>query len=100
LVKSEEGTHSVKCAERSGAELEILPACQWFIKVLEYKDELLAKVKKCNWHPKSMQKRKEICVVFKGAFRPCSWQLQRLKPHKKISKIGLSWTKVSLDFYY
>ncbi|XGA08319.1 MAG: valine--tRNA ligase [Wolbachia endosymbiont of Xenopsylla cheopis] len=62
LVKSEEITHSVKCAERSGAELEILPTYQWFIKVLEYKNELLAKVRECNWHPKSMQKRMEIWI--------------------------------------
>ncbi|WP_339045250.1 valine--tRNA ligase [Candidatus Mesenet endosymbiont of Agriotes lineatus] len=62
LVKSEEIAHSVKCAERSGAELEILLTYQWFIKVLEYKNELLAKVRKCNWHPKSMQKRMEIWI--------------------------------------
>lgn len=62
LVKSEEITHSVKCAERSGAELEILPTYQWFTKILKYKEELLTKVRECNWHPKSMQKRMEIWI--------------------------------------
>jgi hypothetical protein len=30
----------------------------------------------------------------------CSGQLERLKPHKKISKTGLSWMKESLDFSF
>ncbi len=62
LTKSEPISHSVKCAERSGAALEILPTHQWFVKILEYKDELLARVKECNWHPKSMQKRMETWI--------------------------------------
>jgi hypothetical protein len=30
----------------------------------------------------------------------CSRQLERLKPHKKISKIDLSWMKETLDFCF
>ncbi|MBV0900057.1 MAG: valine--tRNA ligase [Wolbachia endosymbiont of Fragariocoptes setiger] len=54
--------HSVKCAERSGSPLEILPTNQWFIKTLEQKDQILQRVNQCNWHPESMRKRMEIWV--------------------------------------
>lgn len=37
LIESTNISHSVKCAERSGAPLEILPTYQWFIKTLEQK---------------------------------------------------------------
>lgn len=59
LVKQNEITHVVKCAERSGAPLEILVTSQWFIKLLDIKEELLDQVKKCDWHPKYMQVRLE-----------------------------------------
>lgn len=45
--------HNVKCAERSGTPLEILPTKQWFVKVLEHREELLEKVCECNWYPSS-----------------------------------------------
>lgn len=53
LERKEQITHQVKCAERSGAPLEIIPTQQWFIKVIEHKEELLAKARKCNWYPKN-----------------------------------------------
>lgn len=59
LVKSDPITHTVKCAERSGAPLEILPSPQWFVKVIDKKDELKAKSAECNWHPQWMSKRME-----------------------------------------
>ncbi|WP_333023014.1 valine--tRNA ligase [Wolbachia endosymbiont of Pentidionis agamae] len=62
LVESTSITHSVKCAERSGAPLEILPTYQWFVKVLDQKEQILEKIKKCNWHPVSMRKRMEVWV--------------------------------------
>ncbi len=37
LIGSTNISHSVKCAERSGVSLEILPTYQWFIKTLESK---------------------------------------------------------------
>jgi valyl-tRNA synthetase len=52
-------THAVKCAERSGAPLEILPSQQWFVKILEHKEALKEKSKSCNWNPTWMQKRME-----------------------------------------
>ncbi len=52
-------THSVKCAERSGAPLEILPTQQWFVKVIDKKTELKAKAAECNWNPDWMRLRIE-----------------------------------------
>ncbi len=62
LVESTNISHSVKCAERSGAPLEILPTYQWFIKTLEQKAQVLDKVKECNWHPATMRKRMEVWI--------------------------------------
>ncbi len=50
-------THAVKCAERSGAPLEILPTQQWFIKILDQKAALKQRAAECNWHPQWMQTR-------------------------------------------
>ncbi len=58
LLKSQTNiTQSVKCAERSGAPLEILMTPQWFIKTLEHKDALLQKSEELNWYPKFMKHR-------------------------------------------
>ncbi|WP_375316583.1 valine--tRNA ligase [Wolbachia endosymbiont (group A) of Colletes cunicularius] len=62
LIESTSIFHSVKCAERSGASLEILPTYQWFIKTLEQKAQVLDKVKECNWHPSNMRKRMEVWI--------------------------------------
>lgn len=51
--------HSVKCAERSGAPLEILPTNQWFVKVMDKKDVLKQRSAECNWHPEWMKVRME-----------------------------------------
>lgn len=50
-------THSVKCAERSGAPLEILPSAQWFVKVSDKKEALKARTEECTWHPEWMKLR-------------------------------------------
>ena len=47
----------VKCAERSKAPMEILVTPQWAIKVLDKKEELIAKAKECKWHPEHMLHR-------------------------------------------
>ncbi|AHX04392.1 valine--tRNA ligase [Ehrlichia japonica] len=62
LRHKQEIIHNVKCAERSGAPIEILLSHQWFIKVVEIKQELLQQVQKINWHPKSMRKQIEIWI--------------------------------------
>jgi valyl-tRNA synthetase len=57
LREQTEIKHSVKCAERSGAPLEIIVSPQWFIKVLDIKDRLLERSSECNWHPSYMKIR-------------------------------------------
>jgi len=59
LLVQEEITQVVKCAERSGAHLEMLVTPQWFIKILDYKKEFLAKTNECEWHPPYMKLRLE-----------------------------------------
>ena len=49
--------HSVKCAERSGQPIEIITDDQWFIKILDQKEQLLQKAHQCNWHPNFMKER-------------------------------------------
>lgn len=51
--------HRVKCAERSGAPLEILPSTQWFVKVADKKKELKEKAAQCAWNPDWMRLRIE-----------------------------------------
>lgn len=57
LVKQVEITHTVKCAERSGAPLEIITTEQWFIHSIKHKEDLLERAKELSWHPKSMKIR-------------------------------------------
>ncbi|AFC73415.1 valine--tRNA ligase [Rickettsia montanensis] len=59
LIKQEDITHTIKCAERSGAPLEILTVPQWFVKTISHKEELLKRANELNWHPKNMKIRLE-----------------------------------------
>ncbi|MFT5703598.1 MAG: valyl-tRNA synthetase, partial [Rickettsiales bacterium] len=59
LIKSENITHTVKCAERSGAPIEILVQPQWFVKILDKKEQLKAKANECKWFPDFMRIRIE-----------------------------------------
>jgi len=57
LVESKPITHAVKCAERSGAPLEIMPTTQWFVKILDQKEQLKEKAAECDWKPAWMKTR-------------------------------------------
>ncbi len=57
VIKQDTITHTVKCAERSGTPIEIIPTYQWFIKVTDKKEALLAKGAECKWYPEFMQIR-------------------------------------------
>lgn len=59
LTKQDKIQHHVKCAERSGAKLEIIPTHQWYIKILDYKEELLEQARKITWLPHKMRIRIE-----------------------------------------
>lgn len=59
LIKQTEIIHTVKCAERSGAPLEIITTKQWFIRTLDHKEALLKRANELNWHPSNMKIRLE-----------------------------------------
>jgi valyl-tRNA synthetase len=57
ILVEKEVVKMVKCAERSGAPLEILVTPQWFVKILDKKKQFLEKSAQCNWYPKYMKVR-------------------------------------------
>ena len=59
LMAQKEVVKTVKCAERSKAIVEIVITPQWFIKVLDKKEELLEKANQASWYPKFMKARLE-----------------------------------------
>lgn len=62
LKEQKETDQVIPIAERSGFPLEIIVTPQWFIKTLDFKDELLAKGREVNWHPANMRQRFESWV--------------------------------------
>jgi len=57
LLKQTPMVHTVKCAERSGTPIEIIPTHQWFVKLIDKKEALLAKGAECTWYPDYMRIR-------------------------------------------
>ena len=57
LKASKKIIHAVNVHERCDTEMEILNTKQWFIKILDIKDELLSAGKKINWLPSHMRSR-------------------------------------------
>src|SRR3989344_4376171 len=51
--------HVVNVYEKSGEEIEFLPTEQWFIKILDKKQDLIKQGKKVKWHPEYMYRRYE-----------------------------------------
>src|SRR5262249_37985083 len=47
LLKQTPITHTVKCAERSGTPIEIIPTYQWFVRIVDKKEALMAKGAEC-----------------------------------------------------
>lgn len=62
LVKQVEIIQTVKCAERSGAPLEILITPQWFVRTIKHKDVLMQRANEINWYPKNMKIRLESWI--------------------------------------
>ncbi len=50
-------TQMVKCAERSGSAIEIVPSSQWFVKLTDKKEALKKKGAEVTWHPQHMKIR-------------------------------------------
>jgi valyl-tRNA synthetase len=57
LINQKPITHAVKVSERSGAEIEFLKSAQWYINVLDKKQELIDVANKIEWKPKHMKVR-------------------------------------------
>ncbi|MBI3049607.1 MAG: valine--tRNA ligase [Acidobacteria bacterium] len=55
-------THPVKFYEKGERPLEIITSRQWFIKTMEYRDELIARGREIEWHPEYMRHRFENWV--------------------------------------
>ncbi len=54
LIETERITHTISAHERCGTPLEFLLNKQWFVKVLDKKDELVRYGEKCRWYPPHM----------------------------------------------
>jgi valyl-tRNA synthetase len=55
-------THHVKFFEKGDRPLEIITSRQWFIKTVEFREELLARGRELQWHPPYMRARFESWV--------------------------------------
>lgn len=63
VLLKEETTHQViPVAERSRAPLEIIVTPQWFIRTLDFKEQILAKGREIVWKPEYMRQRFESWV--------------------------------------
>ncbi len=54
--------HPVKFYEKGDRPLEIVTSRQWFIRLLEHREELLARGRELQWHPPFMRSRYENWV--------------------------------------
>ena len=50
-------THSVSVFERSKKEIEYIVLPQWFVKIIEHKEEFIKIADTIDWHPKYMKSR-------------------------------------------
>ncbi|MFP4523381.1 MAG: valine--tRNA ligase [Candidatus Woesearchaeota archaeon] len=57
LKSSEKITHNANTHDRCGTEIEFIKTSQWFINVMDYKDELVALADNIDWHPTHMKVR-------------------------------------------
>jgi valyl-tRNA synthetase len=55
-------THAVKFFEKGDRPLEIITSRQWFIKTIDFREELLARGRQLRWHPEYMRARYENWV--------------------------------------
>mgnify|MGYP001560675622 FL=1 len=57
LLKQKEIVHDVNLHERCKTEIEFLKTTQWYIKILDKKEELLKLADQITWHPQHMKVR-------------------------------------------
>jgi valyl-tRNA synthetase len=61
-VEGKSISHMVAVHDRCDTPVELMPSKQWFIKILDIKQEILSLADQINWRPESMKKRLEIWV--------------------------------------
>ncbi len=59
---SESITHAVRFFEKGDRPLELVPTRQWYTKIMDKKEALVAQGRKIGWHPEFMFKRYEHWV--------------------------------------
>jgi valyl-tRNA synthetase len=57
LVGQKAITHAVSTHERCKQEIEYQILCQWFVNILDHKEEFLARGEQVNWYPAFMKAR-------------------------------------------
>ena len=57
LIKAEQLSHVVSVHERCGTEVEIIPSRQWYINVMDRREELIKAGDKIRWYPAQMKNR-------------------------------------------
>lgn len=57
IVKELPIVHAVGVHERCGTPIELIPTVQWYLKILDIKDELIKRSDEIKWHPLFMKKR-------------------------------------------
>jgi len=57
LVNQKPITHAVSVHERCKKEIEFVVLSQWFLNILDHKQEFLAAIDKVSWHPEFMKAR-------------------------------------------
>ena len=62
LLAQEQITHAANVHERCGTPIEILKTPQWYVRVLDIKEELLERGRQIKWHPEHMRVRYEHWV--------------------------------------
>jgi valyl-tRNA synthetase len=62
LIKQENLTHTLNVHERCGTAVEFIPSKQWFIRIVDLKEEWLKYGRELNWYPKSRRKDYELWV--------------------------------------
>ncbi len=62
LVKSEPISQSIRVHERCDTAVEYIITRQWFMRILDFKDELLKIAEQVNWHPPHMKSRYQSWV--------------------------------------
>lgn len=62
ILKQEKMEHDVNAHERCHTPVEYIIAKQWFVRVMDIKQELIEKGKEINWYPDYMRKRYQSWV--------------------------------------